>query len=729
MTLKVLNLTTEDFTKEEIDLLSKGKTFTTIPNQCSPAFSLELFDNIRRLRFRHFFEHSNNSRKPNSPFIELISSGSSPSASSDVNFEFSAKILETCVVQNCANLPSYSTYSCNKIVSNLQRRKLHYCYADKGGTLIIMQKSDYEKLVFSHLLDSNTYEELATSFDDVTHQKIVDIVNSNTEVFAKDEQSYFINHNFQSSNFYVIPKIHKSTTIKNHCSNLKSSYLKLGEVPNDVSSRPIVSNINSPTCRISHFLDKVLQPMLPLTDGYIKDTFHFLNRLPKNVTKTTIFVSLDVVNLYTVIPHEFGIEAIHYWMTKFSTHTRNLPWNIVESFLRIILQKNTFRYKNKNYIQKIGTAMGTKVAPAYAHLVMSFLEIKLFELCSNIFGQENTNSIRQHYYRYLDDIFVIWDSTYGDVHQFLNVIQNLHPSFTFTYEMNPYALHFLDVLVQQINGIIQTDIYFKPTDSRQYLHFSSYHPSHIKRNIPYNLSYRIYHIVSNPELRTRRLNDLQNILLNLKYPAALVSDAIKKYSNGTPHQPNRKLTSNIFPVTFTYNNNNVKMFNSKIRNNVQCCVESHLTGTKKIVNAMKQPLPLIRLLRKPLFYRTEKCGNKLCKTCQHLIPQVDVTTLNGTQIKLNANMNCNSQCVIYVIQCKICLQSYVGETGNILRHRITVHRQQITHVHYSILKVSSHLRSCGGSFNLFPIYYVVGDYLRKKQEEFFIELLKPELNA
>ena len=39
---------------------------------------------------------------------------------------------------------------------------------------------------------------------------------------------------------------------------------------------------------------------------------------------------------------------------------------------------------------------------------------------------------------------------------------------------------FLDVLVKRVGTKMETDIYYKPTDSKQYLLSNSCHPKHIK---------------------------------------------------------------------------------------------------------------------------------------------------------------------------------------------------------------------------------------------------------
>ena len=52
---------------------------------------------------------------------------------------------------------------------------------------------------------------------------------------------------------------------------------------------------------------------------------------------------------------------------------------LIYTFIWIVLTKNNFDFNGKHYLQVGGTAMGTRVAPTYANLLMASLdESKLY---------------------------------------------------------------------------------------------------------------------------------------------------------------------------------------------------------------------------------------------------------------------------------------------------------------------------------------------------------------
>ncbi len=138
--------------------------------------------------------------------------------------------------------------------------------------------------------------------------------------------------------------------------------------------------------------------------------------------------------------------------------------------LDLILKLNNFQFNGENFLQVGGTAMGTRVAPSLANMFMSDLENRILEAypLKCLFFK-----------RFIDDCFWIW--THGK-EEFDKWVKDLNK---FTVETSASSVAFLDVQVNlDEEGRIWTDLYTKPTDSHNYLHYSSAHPPHCKKALP-----------------------------------------------------------------------------------------------------------------------------------------------------------------------------------------------------------------------------------------------------
>lgn len=109
---------------------------------------------------------------------------------------------------------------------------------------------------------------------------------------------------------------------------------------------------------------------------------------------------------------------------------------------------------------------------------------------------------------------------------------------------------------------------------------------------------------------------------------------------------------------------------------------------------------------------------------------------NGRNFNIHSSITCESSNLIYVITCSGCGEHYIGQTGDTLRHRMTVHRQQIRETKYQCTAVSGHLRNCAKNiipnFTVCPIYKfykTTTEKERETKEKHFISLHKPQLNA
>ena len=78
------------------------------------------------------------------------------------------------------------------------------------------------------------------------------------------------------------------------------------------------------------------------------------------------------------------------------------------------------------------------------------------------------------------------------------------------------------------NTTIETDIYVKPNDSKQYLPYTSCHPKHTKINMPFNLATRVLKIVSNSDVQKVRLEELKTNLVKQGYPTPIIEMGFQK---------------------------------------------------------------------------------------------------------------------------------------------------------------------------------------------------------
>lgn len=493
-----------------------------------------------------------------------------------------------------------------------------------------------------------------------------------------------------------------------------------------------------------------MKPFIKHIRSYVRDDIDFLNHLPKHMGKDEKFVTFDVISLYNNITHDLGIEALTFWLNE---HPENLHERYTKDFIlnstKLILENNSFEFGAHNFKQLVGTAMGTKFAPTYASLVLAYLEIKLYQKVNNMYEEHHADVIINNFKRYLDDCFIIWKSTWGDTSEFHDLLNSLHPGIKFTMEQNEDGLPFLDIFVKRNGLSITTDIYYKPTDTKQYLDYNSCHPRHIRRNVPFNLARRICTIIENIPLRNKRLEELKNCLIHRHYPLAVIEYGIQKAQDidiNTLRTPREHEETDIITFVTTHNPNNLDIFkvlqnNKEILNNSPRCTEAFRNTT--FINSKRQSKTIKSILVNASFQNSEshvisKCGNSRCGCCNNILEGHSLYFNNSDKVfETKTDMNCSSQNLIYTLICGNCKKTYIGETGDTLRNRARVHRQQIENPTLMNLKVSHHIAECTKNFQkpdkfkIFPMYKLKQDNseTRKYMERHFIELLKPDLNV
>ncbi|CAH3042496.1 unnamed protein product [Porites lobata] len=314
-----------------------------------------------------------------------------------------------------------------------------------------MNKLDKTQEGQTLLDDGNNYTSLEDPMAGATFQKVKQIVEELHQGSFIDEMT--VKWLSQTPNppripvFYTLTKIHKPTPV----------------------GRPIVAGNDGPTERISSFVDSLLQPIAKSQKSYLKDTTDFINFIERrNLPGDVFLVSLDVTSLYTNIPQEEGINTVCKAYQTFYGENTPIPTQSLRRILKLILQENSFEFNGKNYLQTHGTAMGTKMAVAFANIFMSAVETEILNL-------SKTKPLE--WKRYIDDIFSLWKTDRKEIDEFIALANRHHLSIKFTAEISDKEINFLDTTVYKgerfhTQGILDIRIHFKPTETFQYTHFS-----------------------------------------------------------------------------------------------------------------------------------------------------------------------------------------------------------------------------------------------------------------
>ena len=239
--------------------------------------------------------------------------------------------------------------------------------ADKGGAVVIMDCVHYEQMIYKQLEDKNTYKKVDPSCNNKSMRTNNALIKKYEKSFLKQEIDYLTNFQHGSSNFYGLPRIHKSKIISKAIEEQGSEYISCSQ-PKDLKLRPILAGHKCSTKHLSNFVDILLKPLLYKIKNSVKDDFDILKKCKRNLTKNSKLISFDVTSLYTNIPHELGLKAIEYWLDKYPEliHSRFNKSFILEA-LKLALKNNHFVFNEEFFHQIARTAMGAIVAPYMQH--------------------------------------------------------------------------------------------------------------------------------------------------------------------------------------------------------------------------------------------------------------------------------------------------------------------------------------------------------------------------
>ncbi len=426
------------------------------------------------------------------PFLQLISS-----------MECSAKHLE----QQDPSLAASFRAECSKIISNATAPrpnftpKIRQCLkeiskmeditvttADKGGKMIILDSTSYSAMCVLHLEDSaykqihvfgdgpNQVETSQLFNDSFIHPdpsdrllrlqctELTEILNRlhwRKELDSMERRLLLPGQPYSGTipKFYGLPKLHK-----------------IGQL----LLRPIISCYGLYLDKVSQKLKEILNLLVwgstTVFNAYevvqILELFKFL--------PTDTLHSYDVKSLFTRVP---VAETLHIVQGRLDDLRKleNDPLVLITSLsnagimelLNHVLSQCLFSWDNALFKQASGLPMGGRLSPVLSNIYMEHLELKV--LCQS-------SKIPRLYLRFVDDVFLVWNTMNGSHKVFLDQLNSQHPQIQLTEECEKESsLPFLDILIKRTGEHAEIDIYRKPTHSFRYTHYDSAQPHFMKK--------------------------------------------------------------------------------------------------------------------------------------------------------------------------------------------------------------------------------------------------------
>ena len=170
------------------------------------------------------------------------------------------------------------------------------------------------------------------------------------------------------------------------------------------------------------------------------------------------------------------------------------------------MKNNVTEHNTSFYKQLRETAIGTKMAAPYAIIIMGDLEEKILKDC---------DKKPLTWWRYIDDIFMLWQHREKELEKFLEFLNCYHPTIKYTVDYSREEMHFLDVSVRKTNNQLATDLYIKPTSVMR-------HACHASKSAVVNMEGKILKAIQYIRLKCKKRVTSQNIFSFLNKGASIV---------------------------------------------------------------------------------------------------------------------------------------------------------------------------------------------------------------
>ena len=255
-------------------------------------------------------------------------------------------------------------------VKTLRTKDNVHLPSDKDTEFCVIDETRYNIAAENHLQDPNTYKNIprmtATTVEKKINKTWKNILCKKRNI-PKRMKNSFVSSNTDLPRYYQLIKTHK--------------------INQGIKIRPIVSNNNGATKRISWLLFYILTPKLTEVPAHLENSMSLINKIQSlDVATNNEFpypFSLDVVSLYTSIPIQEAIENI---VERLETNTTycSLTTDVIKNLLTVVLQNTYFTFQSNIYLQHEGLPMGSSLSGLLAIVFMDTIERKTLTGCQPI---------------------------------------------------------------------------------------------------------------------------------------------------------------------------------------------------------------------------------------------------------------------------------------------------------------------------------------------------------
>ncbi|CAF2080634.1 unnamed protein product, partial [Rotaria magnacalcarata] len=438
-------------------------------------------------------------------------------ANSNIFKQFSQRLQACLMLHYMAPLPFIEHVRAQRdlqtmklIRRKLKKNKLLLRETDKGGNLYVAHINEFEEKAIEYRVKTGAYEELSSSPIEEILSKVTRLLN---DLHAKPSQISSQQYKkmipsrltVELAYMYYNPKTHK----------------------NPITLRPIMNTIHAATTGISRFLDQSIRPLFdmhaqprPIIDGG-----HLLRQLEQYVRNghlkpTTLFCTADITNLYTMLPQDESLKILKEFLLEHHYEkVQGISIQVILQLAHLVLKETAFVDGNKFYRQIIGGAMGSPFTLTLANIFMWKWEKNA--ICGAIGPYEI-------YGRYIDDIFFTFNEPKTKIEAVIKKANDFHPNIKLEANIGS-CVSFLDLLINNKNGILYTSVHHKPAAEPCVVPFISDHPRHVFSNIIQAALLRAVRYSSTSDIFEKERRAIRLMLLYNGYPSRYIDTQFRKF--------------------------------------------------------------------------------------------------------------------------------------------------------------------------------------------------------